>query len=176
MLYSIEGRNLALSEEGNRVLRYADEIFDLGTEMQEVMRTGKTGRALPLRVGIVGALPKLLSFRLLEPALRLTERVRLVCHDGGFDQMLVQLALRKLDIVLADRPVGDHNNLRVFSHSLGDSGMTFFASPKLARRLRTGFPACLDGTPMLLADKRQPGPHAARSMVRGKAHPPGDRL
>lgn len=150
MLFSIEGRRLALSEAGKLVLRYADEIFDLGAEMQEVVLARKPGRALPLKVGIVGVLPKLLSFRLLEPALRLPERVRIVCHDGGFEPLLAQLALRKLDVVLADRPVGDHENLRVFSHALGESGLTFFGSAKLAKRYRDGFPASLEGAPMLL--------------------------
>ncbi len=117
VLYSIEGRNLALSEEGNRVLRYADEIFDLGTEMQEVMRTGKTGRALPLRVGIVGALPKLLSFRLLEPALRLTERVRELAPEG------VTVALDKV-IFHAPVHVGDIVNLHTQTIRVGTTSIT----------------------------------------------------
>jgi LysR family transcriptional activator of nhaA len=66
-----------------------------------------------------------------------------------------QLAGQELDLVLADRPIGPGMRAHAFNHVLGECGTTFLASPKLAARLRRGFPRSLEKAPCLL-----PGPHA----------------
>ena len=149
-LFNRVGRRLVLTEAGRTVYRYADEIFSLGREMQESLRGRPTGRPHRLTVGIVDALPKLVAFRLLEPAMRLSEPVRLVAREGRADRLLAELATFGLDIVLSDAPVGPGTKVKAFSHLLGESGITFFASPKLAAPRKRGFPGSLDGAPILL--------------------------
>lgn len=144
------GRRLALTEAGTVVYRFADEIFTLGRDLVETLAGRPTGRPLRLVVGVADVLPKLVAHRLLEPALRLPERVRLVCREASPEQLLVALAGRELDVVLTDAPVGASFQVRAHSHLLGESGMTVVGVPRLARRCRRGFPRSLDGAPMLL--------------------------
>ena len=67
-LFRRVGRNLALTERGQLVFRYADEIFSLGRELTDVLSGRPSETRLRLLVGVPDVLPKLVAYRLLEPA------------------------------------------------------------------------------------------------------------
>jgi LysR family transcriptional activator of nhaA len=149
-LFTRVGRRLVLTETGQIVYRYADEIFSLGRELRDVLRGQPTGRPLKLVVGVTDVLSKLIACRLLEPALHLPEPVQIICREGKADTLLAELAVHHLDLVLSDAPVGPTMKVRVFNHLLGECGASFFASPNLVTKYRRGFPKSLDGAPVLL--------------------------
>ncbi len=144
------GRNLELTETGRLVLSYADEIFSLGGELEEVIHQLPEGRPQLFRVGVVDVQPKSITHRILEPALQMAEPVRMICREAGLDMLLAELALHRLDLVLADRPIPSTVSTRGFSHKLGKCAVSFFATEKLAKKLTGDFPACLNGAPLLL--------------------------
>ncbi len=149
-LLAPQGRRLVLTEAGRMALAYADQIFLLGEQMQEALAASDLDHTMRLTVGISDSLPKLIASRLLEAALRLPQRVKLVCYEDNFESLLGDLSVHKLDVVLTDRPVPSGTNLRVFSHLLGESDITLFGVPALAKKYRTTFPASLNGAPLLL--------------------------
>ena len=149
-LFDRVGRNLALTDAGRVVYRYADEIFSLGRELQDALQGRPPGRSLRLLVGIADTLPIQISYRLLEPALRLAEPVQISCEHGKFDSLLAQLAGNTLDVVLADAPISPALKVRAFNHLLGECGISFFGTPGLVAAHRRGFPRSLDGAPVLL--------------------------
>ena len=149
-LFSRVGRNLELTETGRLVLSYADEIFSLGDELEEVIHQLPAGRPQLFRVGVVDVLPKSIAHRILQPALRMTEPVRMICHEASLDALLAELTVHRLDLVLADRPIPPRVSTRGFSHKLGECGVSFFATEKLEQQLKGVFPRCLDGAPLLL--------------------------
>jgi LysR family transcriptional activator of nhaA len=149
-LFNRVGRRLELSDAGRVVLRYAEEIFTLGEELEGVMRDPTESRMPQFRVGVSDAVPKSIAYRLLEPAVRLPEPPCIVCREGKLASLLAELAIQRLDIVIADSPMSPAVSVKGFSHLLGESGMTFFATAELARKHRAPFPHCLDGAPMLL--------------------------
>jgi LysR family transcriptional activator of nhaA len=149
-LFERRGRGLMLTEMGTLVYRYAEEIFALGRELLETVQGRPTGRPLSFRVGVADAIPKLLTHRLLAPALELSPPVRLVCREGESDRLLADLSLHALDLVLLDAPAGSAIKARVFSHPLGECGVTIFGAPALAGQVRRRFPRSLDGAPFLL--------------------------
>ncbi|MCA1826745.1 MAG: transcriptional activator NhaR [Myxococcales bacterium] len=149
-LFARAGRKLVLTEMGRVVYRYAEEIFALGNEMLDTVKGRPTGLPARLNVGIVDAVPKRVVNRLLQPALRRPEAVRLVCRENSFDRLLADLSLYAFDVLIADAPVPSGSNVKAFSHLLGESGVTFFGVPRLATRLRRGFPRSLEGAPLLL--------------------------
>ena len=75
-----------LTDMGRLVYRYADEIFSLGHELTETVRGQPSERPLRLTVGMVQALPKLVAYHLVAPALRLDRPVRLVVREDRPDQ------------------------------------------------------------------------------------------
>ncbi len=144
------GRKLELTEMGRVVYRYAEEIFSLGREMVDIVKGRGSGKQPRLNVGIVDVVPKLVVRRLLQPALDLTEPVRLVCVEAPFEKLLADLALHALDIVIADAPVPPGSNIRAYNHLLGETGVSFFGVRSLAVPLRRKFPASLSAAPLLL--------------------------
>jgi len=148
-LFERQGRRLVLTDVGRTVLRYADDIFRTGRELLQAVKGLPTGERLRVVVGVADVIPKLVAERLLRPAMAAARDVALVCREGPLPQLLAQLALHELDVVLSDAPAPEGIKVRAFNHPLGDCGVTFFASPALAR-LRNGFPRSLDGAPALL--------------------------
>lgn len=150
-LFTRSGRNLALTDSGRIAFRYADEIFALGQEFQDTLKGRSTGQPLRLVVGVSDVIAKSMVHRMLEPAFQLRDKVRIICREArSTDAFMGELALHAIDVVLADAPAGPGTPVRTFSHPLGDCGSSFFAAPKLARAYRKGFPASLDGVPVLL--------------------------
>ncbi len=149
-LFTRVGRNLEITESGRLVLSYADEIFSLGGELEEVIHHLPEGRPHLFRVGVVDMLPKSIAHRILEPALQMPEPVRMICREASLDTLLAELTVHRLDLVLADRPIPATVSTRGFSHKLGECAVSFFATAKLKKRLKGDFPRCLDGAPLLL--------------------------
>ncbi|KIF83225.1 transcriptional activator NhaR [Noviherbaspirillum autotrophicum] len=149
-LLAPQGRRLVLTEAGRVALGYADQIFLLGEQMQEVLAETDVGRTMRLAVGISDSLPKLIASRLLDAALKLPQKIKLICYEDDFESLLGNLSVHKLDVVLTDRPVPSGTTLRVFSHLLGESEISLFGLPEMAKRYRPKFPASLNGAPLLL--------------------------
>jgi LysR family transcriptional activator of nhaA len=149
-LFTKAGRGLALTDVGHVVLRYADEIFGLGRELQDVLSGRPRGRPSRFLVGISDMVPKLIAYRVLQPVLSMTEPVQLICEEDTPDRLLAALADHKLDIVLSDVPVTSTAQIKAFNHLLGACGVTLFGSPALSAKYRKGFPTSLDGAPFLM--------------------------
>ena len=144
------GRSVVLTETGQMVYRYADEIFSLGRELTDTLKGRPSVDCLRLRVGVPDVLPKLVVYRLLKPALAMEERVQLVCYEGKLQELLADLAVHRIDLVLADSPLNPQDHVRAFNHLLGECGVTVFAAPKLAKQYKKRFPLSLRDAPMLL--------------------------
>ena len=156
-LFAKRGRNLELTEAGRLAFGYAQDIFVLGTELEESVRNYPAGgRPVEFRVGVADALSKTIAYRLIEPATRLSTPVRIVCREWKLDSLLAELAAHRLDLVLAGAPIPPSVSVRAYNHRLGESGVSFFASAQLRKNLKGKFPACLSGAPMLV-----PGADAA---------------
>lgn len=147
-LFERQGRRLALTDVGQTAMRYADEIFRTGRELQLALKGMPTGERTRLVVGVTDVIPKVVAERLLAPALKV-ERLQLVCREGSPPQLLAALALHEVDVVLSDQPAAENVKVRAYSHRLGDCGLSVLAAPSLAS-LKRKFPASLEGAPILL--------------------------
>ena len=149
-LFDRAGRGLELTEMGHIVYRYADEIFSLGRELMDTVKGRPAGSPIRLVVGVADVVPKLISQRLLTPALHMKDKVRVIVRENKTDRLLAELAIQGLDLVIADAPIAGEVKVRAYNHFLGETGTTFMAVPELASEYRSGFPASLDGAPVLL--------------------------
>jgi LysR family transcriptional activator of nhaA len=146
---------VALTEAGQAAMRHGDQIFALGEQLPALVRDAAMSPSLRLRAGISDAVPKLAVRRLMEPVLH-ESALRLLCHVDEFEDLLADLALHRLDVVIADRPAPPNANLRLYNHSLGTSGVSWYAPASLGGSGRRGFPQSLAQLPLLL-----PSAHAA---------------
>lgn len=151
-LFRKHGRALELTPDGQVALRYADDIFSLGAELEAAMgqaRRAQTG--IGFRCGVADSVPKAIAYRLLEPALDVEEApVQMACHEGKLEDLLAQLAVNKLDLVIADEPMSRQLSVKAFNHALGTTSMSFYAAPALKEKLEGRFPQNLHRAPMLM--------------------------
>ena len=149
-LFERQGRKLVMTDAGQVVYRYADEIFLLGREIFDSLRDQPAKRPLKVHIGIAEVIPKLLAKKFLMPVLQLSDDVQLICHENRSDRLLAELSIHNLDVVLTDTPVGSLAKVRAYNHLLGESGIMLFAAEPLARKYRRNFPASLKDAPFLL--------------------------
>ena len=151
-----QGRRLVPTELGRIAYTYAEEIFARGLELASVLRGARTVGRPPVSIGIADAVPKLLSWRILEPLLRADPPFQLVCHEAPLAGLLADLAAHRLDLVLSTNALPADSGVKAYSHLLGESELGLFGIASFARKLRRGFPQSIDGAPMLLPTEKSP--------------------
>jgi LysR family transcriptional activator of nhaA len=149
-LFIRTGRRLTLTEMGQLVFKYAEDIFSTGQELMNTVKGQSNGHPTRLVVGIADAVPKPLATQLLKSALRLYRPTRLICQEDKLPQLLTDLAAHRSDLVIADTPAPPNVREHTYNHHLGESGVTLFATAKLATQYRQGFPQSLRAAPLLL--------------------------
>ena len=149
-LFHRNGRHLILTDTGKVVFRYAEEIFSLGQELMGTLKGRPQGRLARVNVGVTDIMPKLVAYRLIEPALKLKDPYRIVCREGTNSELLAALAVHDIDVMLSDGPIDPAVNIKAFNHLLGECGVSLFGMAPLAAKYRAGFPQSLDGAPFLL--------------------------
>ncbi len=150
-LFVRTGRRLVLTEMGKVVLKYAEDIFATGEQLMRAVK-GRGMKEHPSRlvVGMVDVVAKPLATQFLKSALKMDQPTLLICREDKLPFLLADLVIHEVDLVIADSPAPQHGNARIYNHLLGESGVTLFASPRLAAQYRRGFPQSLRNAPMVL--------------------------
>ena len=152
-LFQPAGRGLALTEAGRVALRYADQIFQLGDQLEDSLRDDALDHTLRLSVGIADALPKSVTYQALESVLALPQSVRISCTEGHFDVLCSELVQHRIDLVLAERPgVSGSSHLRVTK--LFEYPVRVFIHASKAGDFSGGFPDRLARAPFLMPSRR----------------------
>ena len=149
-LFTRTTRRLILTDTGQKVLEYAEEIFSLGRELLTAVRQEPGQRPLRLHVGVADSVPKIIVRQHLTPVFELGRLVRVICREGALEELITQLAAHRLDAVLADEPSTSALRVRTFNQRVSASDVVICAAPVLAQRLTKDFPRSLDGAPAIL--------------------------
>ncbi len=143
------GRGLVLTDAGLAAMQQADLIFQLGESLPSRVRDAASTPTVRLAVGICDGLPKLVVRRLLQPVIP-EPNLRLLCNEGGFDDLLGDLALHRLDVVLSDRPAPTNPNIKLYSHAMGSSAIAWYGTAAVVQAASKNFPESLGEVPLLL--------------------------
>lgn len=149
------GRGLVLTDAGLAAMQQADQIFQLGENLPALVRDAVSAPIVRLAVGVSDGVPKLVVRRILQPVIR-EPHLRLLCHEGEFDELLGDLALHRLDVVLSDRAAPTNPNIKLYSHRMGSSTIAWYGTAMMAQTASKDFPQSLADVPVLL-----PTAHAA---------------
>lgn len=149
------GRGVVLTDAGLAAMRQAEKIFQLGEQLPAVVRDAVGAPSVRLIVGISDELPKLAVQSLMQRVMQ-EPNLKLLCLVDEFEDLLGDLALHRLDVVLADRAAPLNPNLKVYSQSLGSSPIAWYAPASLYAAASNRFPQSLAQVPVLL-----PTRHAA---------------
>lgn len=150
-LFERRGRRLVLTPYGEQVAETCDEIFSRGAELLELAQgRAVEGRRPPLRVGVLNCVPKVVLYRMIRPGLQAGLFGQLWLREGPLDALLADLVAHRLHVVLTEQPPGERSGFKVHAHLLGQANVYLYGSPQLAAKYRPGFPASLDGAPLLM--------------------------
>ncbi|PAY00393.1 transcriptional activator NhaR [Pseudoalteromonas sp. HM-SA03] len=155
-LFIREGRGLRLTDFGILTKQYADDMFSIAKEWLETTQDGATAIHRTLKVGISDAIPKSLVSKWLAPLIENEQVANLHCIDGQQSELLAQMAMHKLDIVLADKPLDSNLPFKVFCHEIGKSQIGFYGSISSCEELRANYPKSLQAQPIILPAKHSP--------------------
>ena len=153
-LFRRVGRQLELTETGRQVLPYAEQIFQVGNELESMLRMAPKEQQILFRVGVADVVPKSIVYRLIAPTMELDKPIRITCREDKLDRLLADLAIQRLDLVISDSPMPSHLDIKGFSQKLGECGISFFATATLAKDYAENFPHCLQGAPLLIPDPK----------------------
>ncbi|KQQ55958.1 LysR family transcriptional regulator [Pseudomonas sp. Leaf127] len=149
-LFQRVGRQLELTEAGRLALPYAEQMFQLGNELETVLRSRPDEQQILFRIGVADVVPKSIVYRLIAPTMELSEPVRITCREDKLERLLADLAIQRLDMVVSDSPMPPHLDIRGYSQKLGECGISFFATEEVAQRLHPDFPQALNDAPLLI--------------------------
>jgi LysR family transcriptional regulator, transcriptional activator of nhaA len=149
-LFRRVGRQLELSESGRQILPYAEQMFQLGGELEALLRAQPDEQQIPFRVGVADVVPKSIVYRLIAPTMELSEPIRITCREDKLERLLADLAIQRLDLVISDSPMPSHLDIKGYSQKLGECGISFFATQRLSEQYGADFPKGLHGAPMLI--------------------------
>lgn len=149
-LFQRVGRQLELTEAGRQALPYAEHMFQLGDELEAMLRAQPKEQQILFRVGVADVVPKSIVYRLIAPTMELSEPVRITCREDKFERLLADLAIQRLDLVISDSPMPGHLDIKGYSQKLGECGISFFATQDLADRFGSDFPQNLHRAPLLI--------------------------
>lgn len=166
-LFRRDGRANRLTDVGQVVFGYAEDIFALGQELLNAVRQRPGAQPPRLYVGVADSFPKLVTNEILKPVFSLPQPTHVICREGKLEDLLAQLAAHRLDIVLADEPASSSANFKTYTHSLGETATTFCAARALAAKLAGRFPQSLDGAPALLPAENTALRRALETWFRG---------
>ncbi len=149
-LFEKKGRNIYLTDAGNVAFKYAEQIFSLGQELKDTLSGTLQTKPKELRIGILDAVPKILSYRILKPAFHKFKELTISCNEGKFDLLLSDLAKGDLDLLISDRPTPAGSHIKAYNHFLGESTISFLATPRFKKSLKGKFPENMKNANMLL--------------------------
>lgn len=149
-LFRRVGRQLELTEAGRQTLPYAEQMFQLGGELELMLRAQPNEQQILFRVGVADVVPKSIVYRLIAPTMELSEPLRITCREDKLERLLADLAIQRLDLVISDSPMPSHLDIKGYSQKLGECGISFFATAELAARYGRDFPRSLHGAPLLI--------------------------
>jgi LysR family transcriptional activator of nhaA len=149
-LFQRVGRQLELTEAGRLTLPYAEQMFQLGNELESMLRAQPDEQQILFRVGVADVVPKSIVYRLIAPTMELTEPIRITCREDKLERLLADLAIQRLDLVISDSPMPSHLDIKGYSQKLGECGISFFATAELSERYGQNFPLGMQGAPLLI--------------------------
>jgi len=152
-LFEREARTLRLTEAGQMVLDYANEIFKLGDEMVEAINDRLTSSRVNLTVGALDSVPKYVLMMMASFAQKAAD-CRVSFLEGRYEELLREAKAHRIDIIISNHgpTTAEASGLR--SRRVARMPCVVCGDLKYAN-LKKGFPDSLSGQPLIL-----PTPHS----------------
>ena len=147
-LFERKQKKLILTEAGKLVLEYAQEIFNLGTEMLDTLSDKKDRSRIQVQIGVEEGVPHFAATKLLAQCLDNPTAAPAVTH-GSADALVQDLVEHRLDLILLLGPGHTKEKNILFQKRVMREPLYAVASKDYAG-LKKNFPRSLNDQPVLL--------------------------
>jgi LysR family transcriptional regulator, transcriptional activator of nhaA len=151
-LFTREKRCLVLTNTGQLVLSYAENIFGISREMLSRLQ-GNSGGLTRLRIGSVATLSRNYQENRIRPLLE-NPTVVLTLESGQLEDLLDRLIQHQLDVVLANESVPSNTNRPLHCHFLGSQTIFLVGAASIWKPFSLRVPEDLDGIDIVLPGSR----------------------
>lgn len=148
-LFDRINKRLHLNRKGKIVFQYANDIFQKGNQLAEILHADNESIEHTFTIGITDAIPKVLAVDFIHATMLRYASVRFVFREGSFDSLIGDLAINQIDLIIADRGVAPGTHINTNSYFLGESHLSFFAKSTCIAD-EDIFPELLNGNKLLL--------------------------
>ncbi len=147
-LFERRNRKLILTEAGKAALNYANEIFNLGDEMIEVLQDRTSENLHHLQIGALDSVPKSVIHSLVVEAHKIAPCTVSILEGKG-DELFRELRAHKLDLIVSNYPTLKVEEAQVYAKSVAKLPVAVYGSVK-DKELKKSFPKSLDGKSFVL--------------------------
>lgn len=147
-LFERRNRKLVLTEAGKAALEYANEIFQLGDEMLEVLKDRTPDDHTHLQIGALDSVPKSVILSVVIRALKIAPCTISILEGKG-DELFRELRAHRIDLIISNYPAQALEEEQVFSKSVARLPVFVYGSDKF-KGLKRSFPKSLNGKPFVL--------------------------
>jgi len=134
-LFDRQGRRLVLTEQGQRVLTYANDIFTRGEELESLFRQGLDSVVSRLRIGMLTTLSRNFIDAFIAPLLD-DRSVRFSLHAMSLEGLLEGLSKHQLDLALTNSAVQGSEQQVWQSQLLARQAVSIVGPPEVKPRGR----------------------------------------
>ncbi|OFZ55367.1 MAG: hypothetical protein A2428_13590 [Bdellovibrionales bacterium RIFOXYC1_FULL_54_43] len=138
---------LVLTPAGKVAFDYAESIFRLGEQFQDLMRDEPFSQRPHIQIGILDGVSKFISAALIEFAWKSRAGIVTIA-EGSHDELMRDLAGHRIDLVLSNHPPVSVRDSHVQSKRIAKLPVAIFAHRRF-EKVRKRFPESLAGQPMI---------------------------
>ncbi len=148
-LFERRKNRLVLTPEGKQVLQLARQIFEIGNQLEDVLKNAPATQRKVIEVGVLNGTPRAFGHALLRSLRTYSPSAQLVLREGDLDDLLQDLREFRLEALLTDVSIRSQDREEFESSLIGKVPIVLAATPALARKFRR-MPQDLNGAPFLL--------------------------
>jgi LysR family transcriptional activator of nhaA len=148
-LFERRQQRLVLTPKGKQILHYAKQIFEIGNQLEDVLKGSEVSHRRVIEVGVLNGTPRAFGHALLRSLRTYDPSAQLVLREGGLERLLKEMREFHLDALLTDVSIRSQDKEEFENHLIGKVPIVLAAAPKLSKRFRS-LPKDLEGAPFLL--------------------------
>ena len=147
-LFERKNRKLILTDVGKVVLKYADEIGQLGQELLQVIEEKTFSTKTTLRIGALDSIPKQIVWEITQLARSFGDCFVSII-EGSQEELTNALLLRTVDCFISNFTGDISRDKKMILKSFVKAPVSIYGSKKYLS-CRKNFPKSLNGVPMIL--------------------------
>lgn len=147
-LFERHHKKLVLTESGRMALKYAQDIFRMGSEMYETLHDQMAQARVHVQIGALDSVPKIVQLKLIEEALKIT-KCTVSMLEGKADELIRELGLNRIDMFVANFSPYPTEGIKIYSRQISKRPVAIYGAKKF-KNLQKAFPNSLAGQPLAL--------------------------